>query len=65
MTLFDVTKNLLGCSELIGEIEEIHMRKKGEYLPEGVYIQGRDPDGRVFSIEFVHEEEKQDAEKLE
>ena len=46
----------LDVAEQIGQIKEISMREKTEYLPEGVSIRGETDEGKDFSMEFNLEE---------
>ena len=42
----------LQVAEQIGQIKEINMREKTEYMPEGGSIRGETLDGKLFTMEF-------------
>ena len=52
MSLYEITLNILQAAEHIGQIKEIHMQGKGEYMPEGCSIRGETVDGKLFTLEF-------------
>ena len=56
MSLYEMFMKILDVAEQIGQIKEISMREKTEYLPEGVSIRGETDEGKDFSMEFNLEE---------
>ena len=66
MSLYEILLKHLQVAEQIGQIKEINMRGKNEYMPDGFYITGDTRYGKVFTLEFeiVDKEEKR-AEELE
>lgn len=52
MSLYEILLENLEVAEQIGQIKEIHMRGKDEYLPEGCSIRGETVDGKLFTLEF-------------
>ena len=52
MSLYEILLKNLQVAEQIGQIKEINMRGKTEYMPEGCSIRGETVDGKVFTLEF-------------
>ena len=52
MSLYEILLKNLQVAEQIGQIKEINMREKTEYMPEGCSIRGETVDGKVFTLEF-------------
>ena len=52
MSLYEILLKNLQAAEQIGQIKEIHMRGKTEYMPEGCSIRGETVDGKPFTLEF-------------
>ena len=52
MSLYEILLKNLQVAERIGQIKEIHMRGKTEYMPEGCSIRGETVDGNPFTLEF-------------
>ena len=52
MSLYEILLKNLQVAEQIGQIKEINMRKKTEYMPEGFSISGETSDGNDFHMEF-------------
>ena len=52
MSLYEIMQKNLQVAEQIGQIKEIHMREKTEYLPEGFSVKGETVDGKLFTLEF-------------
>lgn len=63
MSLYEMFMKTLDVAEQIGQIKEISMREKTEYMPEGFSISGETDDGKDFRMEFNLEEKR--AEELE
>lgn len=61
MSLYEILLKHLQVAEQIGQIKEINMREKTEYMPEGFSIRGETSDGKDFHMEF----DVVDAEELE
>ena len=52
MSLYEILLKNLQVAEQIGQIKEINMREKTEYMPEGCSIRGETLDGKLFTMEF-------------
>ena len=66
MSLYEILLKHLQVAEQIGQIKEINMREKTEYMPEGFSISGDTSDGKDFHMEFYVEDiEENRAEELE
>lgn len=52
MSLYEILLKNLQVAEQIGQIKEINMRGKTEYMPEGYSIRGETVDGKLFTLEF-------------
>ena len=66
MSLYEIMQKNLDVAEQIGQIKEIHMREKTEYMPEGFSVKGETRDGKDFHMEFYVEDiEENRAEELE
>ena len=52
MTLYEIMLKNLQVAEQIGQIKEINMQGKTEYLSEGCYIRGESADGKLFTLKF-------------
>lgn len=52
MSLYEILLKNLQVAEQIGQIKEINMREKTEYMPEGCSIRGETVDGKLFTLEF-------------
>ena len=52
MSLYEIMLKNLQVAEQIGQINEINMRGKTEYMPERYSIRGETVDGKVFTLEF-------------
>ena len=52
MSLYEIMLKNLQVAEQIGQIKEIHMRGKTEYMTERCSIRGETVDGKPFTLEF-------------
>ena len=52
MSLYEIMLKNLQVAEQIGQIKEINMRGKTEYLEEGCSIRGETVDGKLFTLKF-------------
>ena len=59
MSLYEILLENLDVAEQIGQIKEIHMRGKTEYMPEGCSIRGETVDGKLFTLEFELEDKEE------
>lgn len=59
MSLYEIMLKNLQVAEQIGQIKEIHMRGKGEYMTEGCSIRGETVDGKLFTLEFELEDKEE------
>ena len=59
MSLYEIMQKNLQVAEQIGQIKEIHMREKTEYLPEGFSVKGETMDGKLFTLEFDLEDKEE------
>ena len=59
MSLYEIMLKNLQVAEQIGQIKEINMRGKTEYLSEGCSIRGETVDGKVFTLEFELEDKEE------
>ena len=59
MSLYEILLKNLQVAEQIGQIKEIHMQGKTEYMPEGCSIRGETVDGKLFTLEFELEDKEE------
>lgn len=59
MTLYEILLKNLQVAEQIGQIKEINMREKTEYMPEGFSVSGETRDGKLFTLEFELEDKEE------
>ena len=66
MSLYEILLKNLQVAEQIGQIKEINMRVKTEYMPEGFSVSGETGDGNIFRLEFdVTDKEENCDQELE
>lgn len=59
MSLYEIMLKNLQVAEQIGQIKEINMRGKTEYLEEGCSIRGETVDGKLFTLKFELEDKEE------
>lgn len=59
MLLYEILLKNLQVAEQIGQIKEINMRVKTEYMPEGFSVKGETRDGKLFTLEFELEDKEE------
>lgn len=59
MSLYEIMLKNLQVAEQIGQIKEINMQGKTEYLSEGCSIRGETVDGKLFTLKFELEDKEE------
>ena len=59
MSMYEILLKNLQVAEQIGQIKEINMRQKNEYMPEGFSVSGETRDGKLFTLEFELEDKEE------
>lgn len=59
MSLYEIMLKNLQVAEQIGQIKEVNMRGKTEYLEEGCSIRGETVDGKLFTLKFELEDKEE------
>ena len=59
MPLYNTMKVILSTLDQVGSIREVHLREKGEYLPEGFSVSGVTRDGKLFKLDYNLEDKEE------